>query len=310
MGEMKRKAIQLANNTLVVSLPSAWTRKTGIEKGAELNIEEAGSMLLISPPGTTASRNFTIDTDKMEFNKNILSYLYQKGYDEVEVINLDSAVFTQIKERVSDLLGFEIIEHSAKRCVVKTVSKEMDSEFDNMLRRAFRITLELAGNLLEAVRRREYSRMSELRDLEKTTNMFTDFCKRVISKGSYKDPENSMYIYIIVRDLEKIADSYKRICDVFLARKGKALNISKKTVDLLERSNAFFEMFYKLFYKFDSDLFADFQSAGRRILHDADTLLLDSSHEESMIITDIIFVTTMTYDLSGPFFILNFGKSV
>jgi phosphate uptake regulator len=302
---MKRKVIQLANNTLVMSIPAAWVKKTKISKGDSINVEEAGDMLLVSPEGRTVSMSFTIDADQIAFNKNMLSYLYQKGYDQIEVVNLNADMFKQIKERTSELLGFEIIEHSEKRCLIKAVSKEMESEFDNLLRRTFLITLEMARHLHDAIAKNEHQRIVEIRNLEKTKNTFTDFCKRILSKGSYKDPENTTYMYVIIRDLEKIADYYKRICDVFLTTKDKP-NISKKTLDLINKTNAFFEMFYKLFYKFNPETFKRFQSEGKSMISAANSLLKTASHEESRIINNIISITTTTYDLSGPYFILNF----
>ncbi|MBW2997687.1 DUF47 family protein [Candidatus Woesearchaeota archaeon] len=304
---MKRKVIQLANNTLVMSIPAAWVKKTKISKGDSINVEEAGDMLLVSPEGRTVSMSFTIDADQIAFNKNMLSYLYQKGYDQIEVVNLNADMFKQIKERTSELLGFEIIEHSEKRCLIKAVSKEMESEFDNLLRRTFLITLEMARHLHDAIAKNEHQRIVEIRNLEKTTNTFTDFCKRILSKGSYKDPENTTYMYVIIRDLEKIADYYKRICDVFLTTKDKP-SISKKTLDLINKTNAFFEMFYKLFYKFNPETFKRFQSEGKSMISAANSLLKTASHEESRIINNIISITTTTYDLSGPYFILNFDR--
>ena len=304
---MKRKVIQLANNTLVMSIPAAWAKKTKINKGDSINVDEAGDMLLVSPEGKTMSMSFTIDADQIEFNKNMLSYLYQKGYDRVEIVNLTADMFKQVKEKTSELMGFEIIEHSEKRCVIKAVSKEMESEFDNLLRRTFLITLEMARHLSDAIEKKEYHRMTEIRDLEKTTNTFTDFCKRILSKGSYKDPENNTYMYVIIRDLEKVADYYKRICGVFLTAKDGP-KVSKKTSDLIDKANSFFEMFYKLFYKFNPEIFKAFQSEGKDIIAAANSLLKTASPEESRIINNVISITTTTYDLSGPYFILNFDR--
>ena len=303
---MKRKVIKLASNTLVVSLPSAWVKKTALSKGDEVDIDGSGDMLLIAPKGKSVSKSFTIDVDRMGFSKNMLSYLYQKGYDEVEIINLDTAVFKDAKDRVSDLMGFEIVEHSERRCVIKAVSKEMDSEFGIILRRTFLITLEMAKHLSEAISKNECSRVKEIRGLEKTTNTFTDFCKRVLSKGSYNDPENTVYMYIIVRDIEKIADCYKKICDVLIEK--KSCSISAKTFDMIKRSNSFFELFYRLFYRFDPETFAKFKIEGKKLLKAADDLLGRSSHKEARIISELKSIITMTYDLIGPYFILNFER--
>jgi len=45
---MRRKVIQIADSTQLVSLPRKWALKHGIKKGDELNIEEKGSELLVS----------------------------------------------------------------------------------------------------------------------------------------------------------------------------------------------------------------------------------------------------------------------
>ena len=44
---MKRKAIQLANQTLVISMPSKWVKEQGIKKGDEIDVEEKGKRLMI-----------------------------------------------------------------------------------------------------------------------------------------------------------------------------------------------------------------------------------------------------------------------
>ncbi len=304
---MRRKVIKLANNTLVMSLPAAWVKKVGLVKGDQICVDESGDALLVSTTGSGKSGRFVLDCDKINFDKNILPYLYQKGYDEVEIVNIDNKSFSDAKEKVSDLMGFEFIDHGERRCVIKSVSREMDSEFDNLLRRTFLITLEMSRNLLDAVEKKELSRMQEIRNLEKTTNTFTDFCKRIISKGGYNDPENTIYMYVVVRDLEKVADGYKRICDVFIHKKRKII-LSKKTLDIIKQANELFEMFYTLFYKFDPALLAKLKSEGKKVKADAETLLKRCSHEDALIASNILFVVMTTYDLIGPYMILKFDK--
>ncbi|MFH1063442.1 MAG: hypothetical protein V1729_00010 [Candidatus Woesearchaeota archaeon] len=305
---MKRKVIKLANNTLVMSLPSAWVKRVGLVKGDQVQAEESGDALLISTTGSDKTGRFVLDCNKIDFDKNLLSYLYQKGYDEVELVNIDSKSFSKVKERVSDLMGFELIDHSEKRCVVKSVSKEMESEFDNLLRRTFLITLEMSRHLLDAINKKEWERIPEIRDLEKTTNTFTDFCKRVLSKGRYSDPENTTYMYVIVRDLEKIGDGYKRICDVLIPSKGKsnASKLSKRLLETLHRANLFLEMFYKLFYRFDPVMLTKLKAEGKSVKEDVEVLLRRCSHDEALIASNILFIVSTIYDLIGPYMILKF----
>ncbi|MBW2967885.1 phosphate uptake regulator PhoU [Candidatus Woesearchaeota archaeon] len=305
---MKRKVIQLASNTLVVSLPARWVRRTSLKKGDELSIEEAGDALHISRTGTPSpTGSYRLDAGKTGFDKNVLSLLYQKGYDEVTLTNLNSTAMTQVRQKVSELIGWEIVEHSESRCVIKAVSKEIDAEFDNLLRRTFLITIEMAKDIIEAINRKQYARMGDIRSLEKTTNIFTDFCKRVLSMGSYKDPRNTIYIYILVRDLEKIADSYKRICDVFLKSK-RPPKISKRTADTLSRTNDYFSMFHSLFYKYDQQLYTRFTSEGKKLVASAESALRTGSPEENIIISNLLSVINTTYEMTGPYFILNFDS--
>jgi len=44
---MKRKIIKLGTATLVVSLPSKWTKKFNLKSGNDLELEEANSNLII-----------------------------------------------------------------------------------------------------------------------------------------------------------------------------------------------------------------------------------------------------------------------
>ena len=45
---MKRKVIQIADSTQLISLPRKWALKYGIKKGDELDVEEQGSNVLVS----------------------------------------------------------------------------------------------------------------------------------------------------------------------------------------------------------------------------------------------------------------------
>ena len=40
---MRRKVIQIAGSTQLISLPRKWAIRQGIEKGEELNIDEQGN---------------------------------------------------------------------------------------------------------------------------------------------------------------------------------------------------------------------------------------------------------------------------
>ena len=54
---MKRKVIQIADSTQLVSLPRKWTIKNGIKKGDELEIVEKGPKLIVHASGSEESES-------------------------------------------------------------------------------------------------------------------------------------------------------------------------------------------------------------------------------------------------------------
>ena len=58
---MKRKIIQLAGKTHVVSLPSKYVKKYGLKKGDEVDVEERGAQIVLSHGRETAIEKVTID---------------------------------------------------------------------------------------------------------------------------------------------------------------------------------------------------------------------------------------------------------
>ena len=86
---MQRKVIKQGTNTLMVSLPVKWTKKTGITKGDYLNLLEDQNTLLISKGETrTIIKKTEIkikSTYKNTLIRAIIGNLYKKGYDQIEI---------------------------------------------------------------------------------------------------------------------------------------------------------------------------------------------------------------------------------
>ena len=110
---MKRKAIQLAGKTLVVSLPSKWARNMGIRKGDEGEVEEKDDNLNISASKKITLERFTIDATGLKDRtlRWTLSAIHKSGYEEIEILYDDSKTPQIIQEIVKDLfIGFAITE--------------------------------------------------------------------------------------------------------------------------------------------------------------------------------------------------------
>jgi signal transduction histidine kinase len=84
--------------------------------------------------------------------------------------------------------------------------------------------------------------------LEKTNNQLTNFCERILIKKGNKISENTCLLYVIIWNLEKIADDYKYICMEIMRKNTK---IDKKVLEMHKKTNEILRGYYQTFYKFD-----------------------------------------------------------
>ncbi len=300
---MKRKVIQLAGKTLVVSLPIEWAKKYNVKKGDEINILDEKNKLVITPETTRQeTKKIVFDVSKVGyFDRNYISYLYQIGYDEIEIVFNNPSDIHVMKEQLPQLLGFEIISQGKNGCTIKSISEPLSDEFDNILRRTFLLLLELSSSAIEAIKKVDVEALKHAIDLEETNNKFTDFLKRIINKGGYKDYKNTTFMYSIVRDLEKIADYYKYIYKIIKEEKKKVL-LSNETLALFEDIDKYLRLFYELFYKFDKEKATKFHKDKDLILAKANDLIKKKSDFERLILYNLIGLCRTTFELYGPYY--------
>jgi phosphate uptake regulator len=245
---MKRKIVQHGSSSLTITLPVKWVQKYSLKKGDELEVQEAGPILSISTEAEiTSPKKMVSTTESGIFTKNNLSHLYQLGYDEIEIRFDDAKTLDEIKQRMPDCIGFEIIDQKPNRVYIKSIATTLETEFDTLLRKAFMITNEMAKAIVDAFEKANYGKLKEIRSMESLNNKFTDVCIRILNKKGYKAPKRTMQVYEIVKNIERIADEFKYVCD--LKKK-----ISKEELKSFKLAVDYYLAFYDMFYKFDARL--------------------------------------------------------
>ena len=63
---MRRKVIQIADSTQLVSLPRKWAQNYGIKKGDELEVTEHGNRVMISVDKNPQTESIEIDLSNLE----------------------------------------------------------------------------------------------------------------------------------------------------------------------------------------------------------------------------------------------------
>lgn len=291
---MKRKVIQLAGKTSVVSLPLRWVKKNNISKGQELDVIDKGDKLLICSKNNSDVMKITLDvSEKHSFDKRYLSDLYKRGYDEIKINYKNSKILTEIKK--FDALGFEIVDQGKDFCILKSVSSEIEDEFDTLLRRSFRLGIEMANGLSEYFSGSNID-LNELRDLEELNNKFTSFCLRVLNKKGHREEHKINFLYSIVRELESVTDIFKYIID-------DNCKPNKKEIDYYNKAKDFFILFYELFYKYDSVKFKKFYNLRKNLIIEGKKLIGTSvlGHHSLNLVVSV-------YNMSGPYMTMNFEE--
>ncbi len=297
---MERKVIQIAGRTLVVSLPTPFVKKYAVKKGQDVHVSEHEGGILISFSHQPDMKKSELVVQSLgKFDKNYISYFYQKGYDEVTVFFDDERMYDELKNKVSDLMGFEIVEKRKGSCVIRSVSSVSPEEFHAVFRRMFRLLIEMTEELLIALKTSDEHKLRAALDGERTNNKLTDFLKRVINKHAYFESSKATLYYSMCRDFEKIADCYRDIAKHALSKKVK---INPSTEKLYTETARFIKIMYELYYKFDKDKAREFLELRQKLSELYPVTLQKSSKLDVYIVSQLGSVITHVGELYGPYF--------
>ncbi len=298
---MKRKIIQIAGSTQLVSLPRKWALSKGIKKGDELDIKEDGNTLIIST-GDSNKENLKkeLDISKIEtYLKYVLQGMYKKGYDEVILYFSDPEVMTKLQELLHrETIGYEVVFQQKTQCTIRAVAGGFESEFDSMLRRTFRLLNTMAEGINEMVRTKDHSLAKSLRYMESDNNKYASFCRRVINKSGIFDLKKSILMYCVIENLEQIADEYHYLCIYVMDRPYCLNEIGKEVVALFAELTKYLKDSYEAFYNFNIDKITPYFRRRRDIVMKAYEVGESvKSHHEVRILHYIINIAQMINDL-------------
>ncbi|RLE45941.1 hypothetical protein DRJ22_03185 [Candidatus Woesearchaeota archaeon] len=295
---MKRKVIQIADSTQLISLPRKWAKKLNIKKGDEIEVVEDNDKLIISTRSSAAKlmRTSLDITGFEEIIPRLLHSFYKNGFDEVELLFKDPKVISKIQKSLRDeMIGFEIVEQRPGSCLIKTIAGTNRNEYDSVLRRTFILLKLMFEGIVEALEKRDTSQIQDLKLQEITNNKYTAFCRRVINKfGIHKD--YPALEYCIIEWLEKIADQAKYLCSFILESK-ENIKINKTTLNLYKRVLKLLNISYEVYYHFDLKKAKEGFLERKKIIREA--LPLFNKSESKRHIHYIVCITQIIADIIG-----------
>ena len=299
---MKRKIVQHGSSSLTITLPVKWAAKFSLKKGEELDVEESGTALVISTEKETSAHKKLVSTAASGiFTKNNLSHLYQLGYDEIEIRYDNPQILDDIKQRLPNCVGFEIIDQKQGKVLIKNIATTIESEFDTLLRKAFQVTNEMAKDILNVFEKQHYKELPVIRNMESLNNKFTDICIRILNKRGYKKPKRTMQMYEIVKNIERIADEFKYVCDLFANYNKK---IDKNLLKMFREAVDYYLAFYNMFYKFRPELKKKIYLERKSLIKKYNEQLGKLKGVNAMFMHHLINIVQKTYDGAGGYFAL------
>jgi len=304
---MKRKVIQIANSTQLISLPREWSKRFNIKKGSELNVIDNGNHIIIQTENPIDIDRAELDVSDLDIMaRRCVTALYKKGVDELKINFNDPLSIELVREAISrETPGFEIIDQKESYCIIRNVSGMKTDEFDNILRRTFLLLIRMAEESYEAIKKQNFNYLKEIARLEEDNNKFTVLCRRVLNKHGTKHKFVGP-LYYIIEELENIADQYKYTCVRLNELKEKNIKISKNVLDMFKKANQQLRNYYELFYKFDKKKIVELKKKRKELIKEAfEQFDKTNNFYDTVLLHHSITVMNQIFCMMGPYLILN-----
>ncbi|MBI2660186.1 AbrB/MazE/SpoVT family DNA-binding domain-containing protein [Candidatus Woesearchaeota archaeon] len=307
MVNIKRKVIQIANSTQLISLPRKWSQKYGIKKGDEIEVEENGSKLVIETERSQESGNIEVDITgaDRDFLLFLIRSLYIKGYNEIKLVfndplidhhrlNKKVTVISEVHIEMNRLTGIEVIQQHENFCILKVISESSIKDFDVILRRLFLLVNDASDDLVNGVIKNDKYLIGTLEEKHNTITKFMASGLRLLNKYGHPDHKNTVLYWLIIECLDNITDILKENARDILKLN---IKISKNCENILRRIHQSLIYYYDFFYKFDLKLVEKISTERYGILEDIKKLSKKMSQNELILVTSMERIIEQILDM-------------
>lgn len=254
---MGRKIFKLGASTLVTSLPSKWVKQHNLKPGDELLIFEKEKSITFS---TQNNLDKKVEMNVTNLNRELMQeYLigaYIRGYNHIKILFKNQESLGFVQKAVSSLIGMAIIEQGNNHCIAGEITETTDTQFENIFRRIFLLTISLAEDSLLALKKEDKDALRGIKRRDFDIDIFINFCKRVLNKKGYKEYLKTQIIYNILQVLGELGNNYGNLSDD-LIKKNK-ICLRKELKGLYQETNQSIKKFYDLFYSSKKEEFGKF----------------------------------------------------
>lgn len=302
---MRRKIIQIAESTQLVSLPRRWCLKYGLKKGDEVEVEEKGNKVLISFEGISQKKTLELNINNLEpMILRVFVAIYKKGIDEIKVHFKDPKLLKSIQSAIGkEAVGYEITEQGRDYCIIRQVAGEL-KDFEPILRRTFLMLVSMAEETYKHMSDGDFEHLKNIAFLEEANNRFTTSCRRALNKGIY-NPEGPIGpFYYIVEEVENIADQYKYLCNAFYDLKDKKIKFNKRVLAHFNETTKALSLFAELFFKYDREKVLEIAKKRKALVDETYELFKTASYPNNLLMYHSLLIMQKIFCLLGPILVL------
>lgn len=303
---MKRRVIQIANSTQLVSLPRKWTQKYGVKKGDEMEVEEKGNSVILTTEKGHETHKKEIMAEKFGLLLPRCIYsMYKQGVDEIKVNFSNKSSLKIVQDSLGkETVGYEIIDQGENYCVIKNVTGDLE-DFNSILRRTFLMLINMANESLENIKQEDFAHLRNVAFLEESNNRFTTTCRRLLNKKGSGEYDYVGPIYYIIEEIENIADQYKYLCNYLYTLKDKKIKINHEVIEIYSMVNGMLREFYGTFYKFDEKKLAEIATERKVIVEKGIGLFnRKMSSIDYVVLHNQMIIMQKIFCLVGPYLVL------
>jgi bifunctional DNA-binding transcriptional regulator/antitoxin component of YhaV-PrlF toxin-antitoxin module len=196
---MERKLIQLANKTLVVSIPKEWAQQYGYKKGDTVDLLNKKGQFLITRSAEKRIPLIDVSTLPRRFVKRAISAIYKTGISPCDV--RAGQYRTLVITEASSYFGL-MVDESKEILRLKNIASPEEEDFDSSFRKVL-MQLEL---LSKAVAQGE-----ETKELLEQMHKNVKLCLWLLSAKTTKSIAEINNLHYILSSITTIAYAYEHI---------------------------------------------------------------------------------------------------
>lgn len=182
---MKRKIIKQGGGGFTIYLPKKWVDENKLIQGNEIEVEEHGKDLVISPTKSKKKTEAKISlTDSTESSiRARITGAYRKGFEKIEVDFKNKKQLEILNDIIkTKLIGFEITQTNEKKCIVENITEPSKEQFETILKKIFLNIDELFSITKIRLNIEKKELQENYKEIEERIMKYDNFCRRIILK--------------------------------------------------------------------------------------------------------------------------------